>query len=435
MTRIVVVGAGFAGYYAAKRLTDRVDAGTEVVVINPHDYFLYVPLLPQVMSGVVEPRRLTVSLAGTLPGVRYVAGTVTGIDLDARTVAYEMLDGGSQQLGYDQVVVTSGSVTKLLPIPGVASHALGFRDLAEAVFLRDHLIRQIELADETDDSVERDARLTFVVVGAGYTGTEVAAQGARLTRRLLRRHPRLAEHNARWMLLDTAPNVLPGLRPRLGRSAAKALKRLGVDVRMRTSVKEATRDGVQLTDGSTVPTRSLVWCVGVRPDPLVSALGLETDHGRLKVSADLGVPGHADAWACGDSAAVPDLTKPGQVTAMTAQHAQRQGTHVADNILAVLAGRPSTPYEHHDLGFVVDLGGTSAAADPLGVPLGGWPAALVTRGYHLLAMPGNRLRTVLDWLAHALLGPQEAQLQLVARPDLPMDTSAPLEGGKDSAGQ
>ncbi|WP_375481894.1 NAD(P)/FAD-dependent oxidoreductase [uncultured Jatrophihabitans sp.] len=429
MRRVVVVGAGFAGYYAARRLTEHADAtDVEVVLLNPHDYFLYVPLLPQVMAGVVEPRRLTISLAGSLPRVRHVAGTVTGIDLDARTVSFDALDGGPQQLGYDQVIITSGSVTKLLPIPGVAEHALGFRDLAEAVYLRDHLIRQIELADETSDADERRARLTFVVVGAGYTGTEVAAYGARTTRRLLRRHPRLSGTEANWLLLDTADHVLPGLKPRLGRTAAKTLHKLGVDVRLGTSVKEATHAGVELTDGDTLPTWSLVWCVGVRPDPLVSSLGVDTDHGRLTVSPTLGVPGHPDAWACGDAAAVPDLTRPGQVTAMTAQHAQRQGARVAENVLAALDGHAPHPYEHHDLGFVVDLGGASGAADPLGVPLGGLPAAVVTRGYHLAAMPGNRLRTVFDWFEHALLGPQEVQLMLTTRPGLPLDTSRPQNG-------
>ena len=428
VSRVVVVGAGFAGYHAARRLAERLDGEHDVVLVNAHDYFLYVPLLPQVMSGVVEPRRLTISIAGSLPRVRYIPGTVSGVDLDTKTVTYDTLEGAAQRLDYDQVVLASGSVTKLLPVPGVAEHALGFRDLAEAVFLRDHVIEQIEAADETNDPGERQARLTFVVVGAGYTGTEVAAYGARFTSRLLRRHPRLAGRHAHWLLLDTAGQVLPGLRPRLGRTAAKTMRGLGVDVRMGTSVREATSAGVDLTDGSSFPTRSLIWCVGVRPDPLVSSLGVETDHGRLTVAATLGVPGYDTAWACGDAAAVPDLTNPGQLTAMTAQHAQRQGTHVADNIAAVLGGRAPGPYKHHNLGFVVDLGGASGAADPLGIPLGGFPAAVVTRGYHLAAMPGNRSRTLLDWVEHALLGPQEVQLRLVARPKLPIDTSKPHNG-------
>lgn len=424
MTRVVVVGAGFAGYFAARRLLKKLGPSDEVVVVNPHDYFLYVPLLPQVMSGVVEPRRLTVSIPGTLPGVKFVAGQVTDIELDAKTISYDELDVGSASMKYDQIVITSGSVTKLLPIPGVAKHALGFRDLAEAVFLRDHVIRQLELADKSDDAAERAASLTFVVVGAGYTGTEVAAHGARLTRRLLKAHPRLAGSEAHWLLLDTADQVLPGLKEQLGQSATKTLKSLGVDVRMGTSVKEATHDGVQLTDGSTLATRSLVWCVGVRPDPLVSSLGLETEKGRLKVSATLAVPGYSTAWACGDAAAVPDLTEPGQTTAMTAQHAQRQGVQAADNVLAVLAGEQPVAYKHANLGFVVDLGGSSAAADPLGIPLGGFPAAAVTRAYHLIAMPGNRLRTLFDWTGHALQGPLEVQLQLVERPELPLETES-----------
>lgn len=423
MTRVVVVGGGFAGFHAAKRLCKSLGPAVEVVVVNPTDYFLYVPLLPHVMSGVVDPRRVTISIPQALPHVTLLPGTVTGVDLDARVVRYSDLDGGERQVEYDQVLLTSGSVNKLLPIPGVAEHAHGFRNLAEAVYLRDHLVRQIEHADTTDDAAERTARLTFVVVGAGYTGTEVAAQGARMTRELVARHPRLAGIDATWLLLDTAPRVLPGLGEDLARTAAAALHRLGVDVRMQTSVTEATPAGVELSDGTRLPTHSLVWCVGVRPDPLVSSLGLPTEHGRLVVDDTLAVPRHPGAWACGDAAAVPDLLHPGEVTPMTAQHAQRQGVRAAANIAAALGRGRIRPYKHRNLGFVVDLGGTDAAADPLGVPLGRLPAAVVTRGYHLAAMPGNRVRTAADWLLHAALGSEEIQLNLVRASQVPLETA------------
>src|SRR5204863_6666054 len=275
---------------------------------------------------------------------------------------------------------------KLLPIPGVADHAHGFRSLAEALYLRDHLLRQLEIADLTDDPAERDARCTFVVVGAGYTGTEVAAAGHLLTRMAARRRPGLAGQKLRWMLIDLAPRVLPELDPRLSATARKVLSGRGMEIRTGTSVEHAFTGGVKLSDGEIVPTRSLIWCVGVRPDPLVERLGLPMQRGRLTVDEYLAVPGHPEVYACGDAAAVPDLTRPGSVTGMTAQHAQRQGKLVANNIAASYGlggGRTRRrPYRHQDLGFVVDLGGLKAAADPLGVRLSGLPAKAVTRGYH-----------------------------------------------------
>jgi NADH:ubiquinone reductase (H+-translocating) len=424
--RIVIVGGGFAGYYAARALCRTMRDEVEVVILNPRDYFLYLPLLPEVAGGVLDPRRITVSIPGTLPTVRLVLGSAEDVDAAAHSIAYVDPEGRPATIEYDQVLLTTGSVNKLLPIPGVAQYAHGFRDIAEALYLRDHITLQLELADSTDDPAERDARLTFVVVGAGYTGTEVAAQGALMTAALARRHPRLARHQPRWLLVDTAERVLPGLGEGLAKTADRVLRQRGVDVRTGTSVAEATADAVRLSDASLVPTRSLIWCVGVRPEPLVDGLGLATQQGRLVVDEFLAVPGQPDLWACGDVAAVPDLTRPGEITAMTAQHAQRQGKRAAGNIAATLGRGTRRPYKHHDLGFVVDLGGFQAAANPLQVPLSGVPAKTVTRGYHLLSLPGNRVRTAADWVTEAILPPQAVRLGLVHPSDVPLDTERPF---------
>lgn len=258
-------------------------------------------------------------------------------------------------------------------MPGVSEHAHGFRSIGEALYLRDHVTRQFELADSTDDAEERAARTTCVVVGAGYTGTEVAAQGVLMTDALARRHPRLAGVRPRWLLVDTAARVLPGLGEDLSRTADRVLRRRGVEIRTGTSVAEADRDGVRLSDGTSVPTRTLVWCVGVRPEPVVAGLGCETRDGRVVVDEYLQLPGEADVFACGDVAAVPDLTRPGEITPATAQQAQRQGVRAADNIAASFGRGRRRPYRHHDLGFVVDLGGHQAAASPLGSPCRGCP--------------------------------------------------------------
>ncbi|MEW2378255.1 NAD(P)/FAD-dependent oxidoreductase [Micromonospora sp. NPDC047812] len=422
--RVVIVGAGFAGYHAAKTLNRLARGRAEIVVLNSTDYFLYLPLLPEVAAGVVEPRRISVPLTGTLDGVRVLIGEADHVDLQNRWVGFIQPEGDRNRIAYDRLVLAVGSVNKLLPIPGVTEYAHGFRGLPEALYLHDHVIRQIELAEQTEDPAEQQARATFVVVGAGYTGTEVAAHGQLFTDELVSQRPRL-KIRPKWMLLDVAPRVLPELDQRMSDTADRVLRRRGVDVRMGTSVAVATADGVTLTDGDYVPTCTLVWCVGVRPDPFVAELGLRTERGRLVVDEFLSVPGFPEVYACGDAAAVPDLTRPGQICTMTAQHAQRQGKLAAHNIAASYGQGKRRPYKHHDLGWVVDLGGKDAAANPLKVSLSGLPAKAVTRGYHLLAMPGNRIRVGADWMLDAALPRPAVQLGLVPANAVPLESSSP----------
>ncbi|MFI0576098.1 NAD(P)/FAD-dependent oxidoreductase [Streptomyces tendae] len=437
--RIVIVGAGFAGYRTARTLSRLTRHQADITLLNPTDYFLYLPLLPQVAAGILEPRRVSVSLSGTLPHVRLVLGEADGIDVDGHTVHYTGPEGEEGTLPFDRLVLAAGSVNKLLPIPGVAEHAHGFRGLPEALYLRDHVTRQVELAAAADDRAECAARCTFVVVGAGYTGTEVAAHGAMYTDAQVRKHPMRTGMRPRWMLLDVAPRVMPEMDERLSRTAERVLRQRGVDVRMGTSVKEATHDGVVLTDGSTVDTRTLVWCVGVRPDPLVESLGLPMERGRLLVDPHLQVPGRPELFACGDVAAVPDLNQPGQYTPMTAQHAWRHGKVCAQNVAASLGIGERRAYRHRDMGFVVDLGGAKAAANPLGLPMSGPAAGAVTRGYHLAAMPGNRVRVAADWLLDAVLPRQAVQLGLVRSWSVPLESSSPevarVPGGPERHGK
>jgi NADH dehydrogenase len=322
-------------------------------------------------------------------------------------------------------VLAAGSVNKLLPIPGVAEYAHGFRGISEALYLRDHITRQLELAAETTDADERDARCTFVVVGAGYTGTEVAAQGQLFTARLARQLPGLRDQRMRWLLADRSERLLPGLSERMSRTAERVLHRRGLEIRLRESIENAGLDNLRMTTGEEISTRSLIWCVGVRADPLVAALSLPTDRGRLQVHETLVVPGHPHVFACGDCAAVPDVTQPGSVTGMTAQHAQRQGKVVARNVAASLNRQDLEPYKHNDLGFLVDLGGSKAAANPLHIPLAGLAAKTVTRGYHLLSLPGNRSRTATDWALNTIMPPRAVQLGLVDEGRVPLDCTNP----------
>ena len=423
--RVVIVGAGFAGFNAARELSRLAGATTEIVVINSTDYFLYLPLMPQVSGGLVEPRHICVSLPRRLSKTRFVLGTVNYVDLARKVVSWAGPEGESGECGFDRLILTAGSVNKLLPIPGVADYAHGFRSIAEAMYLRDHIIRQLELAAVAADPAERAARCTFVVVGGGYTGTEVAAQGQLLTTRLARALPGLAGQEIRWLLLELAPRLLPELDPRLSKTAERVLRRRGVEVMTGESVAEAFDGAVQLTTGDKIVTRSLIWCVGVRADPLVDGLDLHTNRGRLVVNEYMAVPGIPYIYACGDCAAVPDLTRPGQITGMTAQHAQRQGRRVARNVAASLGTGKAKPYKHHDEGFLVDLGGLAAAANPLNVPVSGPAANAVTRSYHLSAMSGNRMRVLADWALNGATPPEVTSFGLISAESVPLDVDKP----------
>ncbi|WP_163509609.1 NAD(P)/FAD-dependent oxidoreductase [Fodinicola acaciae] len=400
--RVVVIGAGFAGFHCLRTLERLVPTGeVELVLINPNDYMLYIPLLPEVAGATLDPRQVAVPLGPKLRKTKMVLATVTGVDLAGKKVRVVDDEGRARDIDYDRLAITSGSVTRLLSIPGVAEYAKGFKSIAEAIYLRDHILRQLEYAEQADSEQERQERMTFVVVGAGYTGTELAAQGHALSVEAVRSR-RMNTGKLRWILVDLAPRVLPNLSERLSGPARKVLEKRGIDVRLETSVEKVTPTSVKLTDGSEIATRTVAWCVGVRPDPLVEPLGLPTTKGRLNTDEFMAVPDCPGVYSAGDVAAVPDLTRPGEICAMTAQHAQRQGVALAKNIAADLGFGKRKAYRHDDLGFVVDLAGMQAVADPLHIPLSGFPAKVVARGYHLLALPANRLRVGTTWFTDLL---------------------------------
>jgi NADH:ubiquinone reductase (H+-translocating) len=433
--RVVVVGGGFAGFYALRSLQRHLPAGSaELLLVNPNDYLLYSPLLPEVATGVVEARHIAVSLRRPLRRVQLVLGRVQDVDLSARTITVRRGDL-VQQFGWDHLVLTPGSITRQFEIPGVPEHARGLKTLVEAVYLRDHLLEQLDLADaQPDTDAGRAARaemLTVVAVGAGFTGTEFVAQAHRWLQRIERRWDHTLARDVRWVLVDVAPAVLPELGPQLGDHALGVLRDRGVDVRLGTSVASADENGVVLTDGTSIRTRTLIWGAGVVASPLVMGLGLPTRRGRLVTEPDLSVPGVDGLWAAGDAAAVPDLAAgrgaDGQRpdTQPTAQHAQRQGVALGRNLAAAIGYGTAHPYRHRDLGLVADLGGFDAVARPLGVRLTGPLAKLVTRGYHLYALPAmsNRIRVALDWAFQTLLPPDETQLSVVREEDARLATA------------
>jgi NADH:ubiquinone reductase (H+-translocating) len=405
-SRIVVVGGGFAGLECVRRLERGLTADeARIKLVAPYNHQLYLPLLPHVAAGVLTPQSVAVSLRRTLRRTTVVPGGAIGVDSRAKVCVVRSISGEVVNVPYDHLVLAPGSVTRTLAIPGLDEHAHGMKTLAEAAYLRDHVIAQLDLAASCPDAAERAARLRFVVVGGGYAGTETAARLQRLTTAAVKRYPRLDPGEIEWHVLDIAPKLMPELGDKLGRRALEILRRRGLRVSLGVSVAEAGPESVRLTDGRVLPTRTLVWTAGVAASPLVATLGAETVKGRLAVTPELAVPNAPGVLAVGDAAAVPDLVTDG-VCAPTAQHASRQGRQAAENVLAALRGEPARPYRHKDLGLVVDLGGADAVSKPMGVELSGLPAQVVARGYHLMAMRTGtaKFRVAANWLLNAVGG-------------------------------
>ncbi|MBP2587114.1 NADH dehydrogenase [Streptomyces sp. PvR006] len=410
--RIVIVGAGFAGVACVRSLERTLSPGeAEILLVTPLSYQLYLPLLPQVASGVLTPQSVAVSLRRSRRHrTRIVPGGAVGIDTRAKVCVIRKITGELVDQPYDYLVVAPGSVTRTFDIPGLTEHGRGMKSLAEAAHLRDHVIAQLDLADAAPaGSAERASRLGFVVVGGGYAGTETAASLQRLTTNAIGRYPRLDRREISWHLVDVAPKLMPELGDRLGRAALDVLRRRGIEVSLGASVAKAGPEDVTLTDGRVLPCRTLVWTAGVSASPLVATLGAETARsGRLVVSPDLRVPEAEGVFALGDAAAVPDLAGGGgdAVCPPTAQHAHRQGKVAADNIVATLRGTPLRSYTHKDLGLVVDLGGRDGVSRPLGIDLRGMPAQAVARGYHWAALRTGaaKTRVMTNWLLNAVAG-------------------------------
>ncbi|RKS04665.1 NADH dehydrogenase [Nocardiopsis sp. Huas11] len=411
--RIVVVGAGFGGVHTLRHLERRIPTGAaDIALVAPHDYMLYSPLLPQVASGLITPQSVAMSVHRLTRDTRLIPGHAVGVDTADGTVVVRRPTGELAPVRYDRLVLAPGGLTRAFDIPGLTEHAYGAKTLAEAVLLRDHVLAQLELANDSRDPVEREERCRFIVVGGGYTGVETAASLMRLTEEAARRYPELRSV-IRWHLVDIAPKVLPELGDRLGRRALDMLRSMGIEVKLKVSVREVTPDKVVLTDGRALPCRTLIWTAGMAPSPLMETLGKPTQRGRLEVDSDLRVPGLPEVFALGDAAAVPNLSHPETpYCPPTAQYASRQAATAAENVCASILGRPLQEFRHRDMGLVVDLSGKDALARVLKYELTGLPALAVTRGYHLAAVPSApaRARIMANWAIRAATGGEVSRL-------------------------
>jgi NADH dehydrogenase len=405
----LVLGGGFAGGYVARLLGKR-----GATIVSPENFMLYTPMLPEAASGTLEPRHVVVPLRMMCPHAELLLGRATELDAKRRRVQVET-DEGITSLHYDELVVALGAVSRTLPIPGLAEHALGFKTLADAIHLRNHVLRRLEAASAAPSEGQRRRELTFVFVGAGYAGVEALAELADLVRDALRYYPGLRNAEQHWVLVDAAPKILPEIPRRLGEYAARQLEKRGVDIRVETTLAEVEPHAAVLSDGDRILTSTIVWTAGVRANPLNERLGLPLDErGRIKVDPTLRIEGVPNVWALGDGARVPNLATPGEFDPPTCQHALRQARRLVKN----LRGEPA-PYRYRMLGQVATLGRYKGVAQIPGALLRGFPGWFVTRTYHLYQLPllTRKLRVVVDWTTALFFRRDIAELGMLGHPD------------------
>ena len=405
----LILGGGFAGSYVAKLLKKQ-----GATIVSRENFMLFASMLPEAASGTLEPRHVVVPLRLMCPHADLVLGRAVAHDSDRRRVDVET-EEGSLHLTYRNLVVALGAIPRVLPIPGLADHAFGFKDLADAIALRNHVLRRLEAAVVAPTEADRRRELTFVFVGAGYAGVEALAELSDLARDALRYYPdELRTTPQHWVLVDAAPRILPEIPPRLGEYAAHQLERRGVDIRVGTTLESVGAHEAVLSDGDRIVMSTLVWTTGARPHPILGQFGLPLDErGRVKVDSTFRVEGLPHVWALGDCARVPNEATPGEPDPPTSQHALRQARRLAKN----LWGDPE-PYRYRMLGQVATLGRHKGIAEVMGLPFRGFLGWWITRTYHLYQLPliSRKLRVVADWTVELLFRRDIAELGMLGHP-------------------
>jgi NADH dehydrogenase len=404
----LIVGGGFAGSYVARKLGRR-----GATIVSPENFMLFTPMLPEAASGTLEPRHVVVPLRMMCPHAELVLGRAVAHDADSRRVQVQT-EERLFWLRYENLVVALGAVTRTLPIPGLAEHALGFKSLADAIHLRNHVLTRLEVAAAASAGAHRRRELTFVFVGAGYAGVEALAELADLVRDAIHYYPTLRPEPQHWVLVDAAPKILPEIPTRLGDYAGELLRRRGVDIRVETTLEQVEPHAVRLSDGDHILTSTVVWTAGVKANPLLAELGLPLDErGRVRVDETLRVEGTSHIWALGDGAAVPNAATPGHVDPPTSQHALRQAKRLAKN----LAGDVRR-HRYRMLGEVASLGRYKGVASVFGFPFKGFLGWWITRTYHLYQLPllSRKLRVVADWTVALFFRRDIAELSMLERP-------------------
>jgi NADH dehydrogenase len=425
--RVLILGGGYVGLYTALGLQRALSrTPMEITLVNPENFMTYQPFLPEVASGLIEPRHVVLSLRQTLPRVRLLVGEARRIDTSARMARIRMMDGREEDLAYDVLVVGAGSRSRVLPIPGLKERAIGFKRVEEAVFLRNRVLSRLDLGAETDDPKERRAALTFVFIGAGYAGVEALAELEDLSRAAVASIPNLSREDLRWVLVEATGRILPEIDQRLARYAQRRLQKRGIEVLLDTRLESAEGGVMRLSNGDAFEAQTLVWTAGVTPEPLGAHSDLPLDErGRIRVDACLRVEGLDGVWAAGDAAAVPDAYAKG-TSPPTAQHALRQARRLAANIVATSLGGEPQPFRYRNLGQLCSLGRYKGVAMVLGVKLKGFPAWFLHRSYHLLMMPtmGKKVRIAFDWTVGLFFPQDVVQLGSLQSPHEPFERAA-----------
>jgi len=418
---VVIAGGGFGGLYAARRLERRLPRySARITVVSDVNFLLYTPLLPGAAAGTLEPRHVVVPLREELEWAELMLGRVTGADPGVNEVYVRTLDERDETLRYDQLIVAVGSVSRVLPVPGLAEQALGFKNLADAIALRNRALLNLEIAESLPDDAARREYLTFVFVGAGYAGVEGFAELQDFINDTIDQYPRCRVVGTRWILVEAQERIMREIPESLAGVAANELRRRGMEIRTGTTLESMDERSAVLSTGERVPTHLVCWTAGVRTPGVVKQLGLPLGQGdRIETDATMRVQGRDNVWAIGDAAAVPDPAKRRRAPSpQTCQHAIRQGRRVGSNVSAALAGKKPRPFRYRTLGVFVDLGRNKAVATILGLRLRGFPAWFAARTYHLYMMPGmaRRVRLGIDWAVGLVFGRASAELGQLGHP-------------------
>ena len=400
---IVIAGGGYVGMYTALGLQKKLRRGeARVTVIDPRSAMTYQPFLPEAAAGSLEPRHVVVPLRKVLKRCDVITARVMSVDHAHQTLRVEPPQGEPYDLTYDEIVVAMGSVARTLPIPGLREHGMGFRQIEEAIALRNHVLDRLDLATSVLDPATRSCALTFVFVGGGYAGVEALAEIEDMARFATRYYDTIGESDLRFVLVEATGRILPEVGVDMGAYTVQELVRRGMDIRLNTRVDSMVGGHVVLSDGDEYDCDTIVWTAGVKANPVLTETDLPLDDkGRLRCTAELQVRGVADAWGAGDCAAVPDLSSkdPDATCGPSAQHAVRQARHLGDNIARVIQGGRATPYKHKYVGSVASLGLYKGVAQVYGVKVKGFPAWFLHRTYHMSRIPtlNRKVRVLADW--------------------------------------
>lgn len=413
--RVVVLGGGSVGLYVARRLRKKLGKReAAIVVVDPRPYMTYAPFLPEAGAGSIDARDVVAPHRIALKGIDVLQGKVSRIAHGDKKITIHPEEGPDYEVSYDHLVVGLGSVSRTLPIPGLAENAIGFKNVEEAIAVRNHVLNRMDVASSTWDADLRRKMLTFTFVGGGFAGIEALAEIEDMARYATRNYPTIGVEDLRFVMIEGTGRILPEVSEPMGEWALEELKKRGIEFHLNTFLNSCEDGHVVTSTGVEFDTETIVWTAGVKANPVIKeSSDLPADKmGRVTVRATLQVEDEngelvPDAWAAGDCAAVPDLLNPGSFCPPNAQHAIRQANQLADNMIAQLKGAEPVEYKHKSVGVVASLGLHKGVAELFGfLKLKGPLAWIAHRGYHVMAMPtGNRkLRILIGWVGQFLMG-------------------------------